>query len=88
MEPNKLLEIRNLVTEFRTEGKVLKAVNDISFTLNRGETIGIVGESGSGKSVLLKCLAANAWPCSVPIIKWFKKSTLEKFERLGYFFNK
>ncbi|MBK7148790.1 MAG: ABC transporter ATP-binding protein [Bacteroidetes bacterium] len=46
-----LLEVKNLVTEFKTDGGIVKAVNDISFTLNRGETIGIVGESGSGKSV-------------------------------------
>jgi peptide/nickel transport system ATP-binding protein len=46
-----LLEVKNLVTEFKTEGEIVKAVNDISFTLYRGETIGIVGESGSGKSV-------------------------------------
>lgn len=51
MGKSTLLEVNNLITEFQSENTTYKAVNEISFTLNRGETIGIVGESGSGKSV-------------------------------------
>jgi peptide/nickel transport system ATP-binding protein len=46
-----LLEIRNLVTEFRSGGNVVRAVDNVSFSVARGETLGIVGESGCGKSV-------------------------------------
>lgn len=51
IDPDFLLEVRNLTTVFRTEESEVKAVDNISFGLKRGETLGIVGESGSGKSV-------------------------------------
>ncbi len=46
-----LLQVRNLKTYFYTDEGVVKAVDGLSYTLNRGETLGIVGESGCGKSV-------------------------------------
>ncbi len=51
MTANHLLEIRHLKTYFDVRGGVLKAVDDVSLTIEAGETLGLVGESACGKSV-------------------------------------
>ena len=60
-----LLEVKNLHTYFKTKKGIVKAVNDVSYSLEAGKTIGIVGESGSGKSVsamsILGLLDANGY---------------------------
>ena len=60
-----LLEVKNLHTYFKTKKGIVKAVNDVSYTLEEGKTVGIVGESGSGKSVsamsILRLLDGNGY---------------------------
>ena len=60
-----LLEVKNLHTYFKTRKGIVKAVNDVSYALEPGKTIGIVGESGSGKSVtamsILQLLDGNGY---------------------------
>ena len=60
-----LLEVKNLHTYFKTRKGIVKAVNDVSYSLEPGKTIGIVGESGSGKSVsamsILRLLDSNGY---------------------------
>jgi oligopeptide/dipeptide ABC transporter ATP-binding protein len=64
-----LVEVRNLVKEFRVAGgAVVHAVNDVSFSVERGKTLGLVGESGSGKTTVGRCILRTVEPTSGSIL--------------------
>jgi peptide/nickel transport system ATP-binding protein len=70
-----LLEVKNLITQFPVKGGLLgrtidhfKAVNDVSFSLRKGQTLGLVGESGCGKTTLGRTLLRLIEPASGQII--------------------
>ena len=76
-----LLEVKNLHTYFKTRKGIVKAVNDVSYSLEPGRTIGIVGESGSGKSVsamsILQLLDGNGYIAEGEIL--FEGEDLTKY---------
>jgi len=69
-ETQSLVEVRHLVKHFPVENSndVLQAVDDVSFDLFRGETLGLVGESGCGKSTVGRCLLRLHEPTSGEIV--------------------
>lgn len=82
-----LLEVRHLKKYFNTKQGSLKAVNDISFDVKRGETLGIVGESGCGKSTAGRAMLRLVEPTDGEVIfedediTAFKKDRVRAFRR-------
>ena len=80
-----LLSIQNLKTYFENEKEVLKAVDDVSFEVKKGETLGIVGESGCGKSItcmsILKLIQSPNVRYEGGQILFEGKNTLEMSEK-------
>ena len=66
-----LLDVRHLTQQFHLTKKIkVKAVDDVSFQIHKGEIFGLVGESGSGKSTVARCLMNIYQPIQGEI--WYK----------------
>ena len=91
---NKILQVENIHKFYVTKGNVTKALNGISFTVERGEYVAIMGASGSGKTTLLNCISTidNVTSGHIYIggedITKIKEKKLAKFRReeLGFIF--
>jgi peptide/nickel transport system ATP-binding protein len=63
-----LVEVRDLVKEYATHGRVARVVDDVSFDIRVGETLGLVGESGSGKSTVARMVLGLLQPTSGEVL--------------------
>ena len=80
-----ILEVKNLKKYFNTPGGVLHAVDDISFTLEKGKILGVVGESGCGKSTMGRAILRLHEPTSGEVIfdgRDITKVSLEEMRKL------
>lgn len=80
-----LLEVRNLKKFFNTKQGTLKAVNNISFSVQRGETLGIVGESGCGKSTTGRAVLRLVEPTAGDVVFEGEDITTFKSDRVRAF---
>jgi len=91
---NNILEVQNIEKYYGNKSNLTKAIDNISFTVNEGEFIGIMGASGSGKTTLLNCISTIDRVTSGKIvinnqdITKLKGNNLNKFRReeLGFIF--
>lgn len=63
-----MIEVKNLKKEFKIDGKVFFALNDVSFKVEKGEIFGVIGLSGAGKSTLVRCINRLEEPSEGDII--------------------
>ena len=88
-----MIEVKNLVKDFKNNNLTFRAVDDVSFKVEKGEVFGIIGLSGAGKSTLVRCLNRLEEPTSgkviidnLDLIDLDEKSLLEARRDIGMIF--
>ena len=88
-----MIEVKNLVKEFSTDNGTLRAIDDVSFKVNKAEVFGIIGLSGAGKSTLVRCINKLEEPTSgeiiiddVPILELNNEELLKHRKDIGMIF--
>lgn len=81
----RVIDVKNLVFEYRNGGKKFRAVNDVTFNVNPGETVGFIGANGAGKTTTIKTLMGFQFPTS-GVVEVFgeKAGTPASRRRIGY----
>lgn len=81
-----ILEIKNLHVTYRNESKAIRAVDDVSLSLDKGDSIGIVGESGSGKSTLAMAVLQllDSSSCDISGEVFFRDQDILKYAKTEF----